>query len=123
MARTILFTFAKTITKSFFRKPATLMYPQKRREYCAITRGKIFNNIEKCIFCGQCGRRCPTGAITVMKDTREYDLRSLQCITCGYCVEVCPVKCLTMQNHYSEPVYARDEGVSHYRQERKTESV
>jgi len=119
MSRSLIFTFAGTIIKSVFRKPATLMYPDKAREYYSVTRGRIFNEIEKCIFCGICGKKCPTHAITVIKETKEYDLRSLQCIACGACVEVCPVKCLSMKNNYSVSVYGRNEGVYHYRQSEK----
>lgn len=67
------------------------------------------NNIKKRIFYSQYGRRCPTVAITVMKETKEYDLLSLQCLACGYCVAVCPVKCLIMENRYLESVFAREE--------------
>lgn len=119
MRRSLIFTFTKTISRSIFRKPATLMHPQIERKYFPITRGRIFNDIGRCIFCGICGRKCPTHAITVMKETREYELRSLQCITCGVCVEVCPVKCLSMEVKYSDAVYARSEGVYYYRQSEK----
>jgi len=119
MRRSFIFTFAKTISKSFFKKPATLMYPYKQREYTHITRGKIFNDIDKCIFCGMCGRKCPTHAITVTKEFKEFDLRSLQCIACGVCVDVCPTKCLSMENQYSPSVFGHDEGVYHCKQEDK----
>ena len=119
MSRSILFTIAKTISRSLFRKPATRMYPYIKKENFPVTRGRIFNNIEACIFCGICGRKCPTHAITVTKETKEYDLRSLQCIACGFCVEVCPVKCLTMENHYSSSVYGHNEGIYHYQQSEK----
>jgi len=119
MSRSLIFSFAKTISRSFFRKPATLMYPYREREYYPVTRGRIFNDIDKCIFCGICERKCPTHAITVSRETKEYELRSLQCIACGFCVEVCPVKCLAMENRYSLSVYGRDEGVYHYHQAEK----
>ena len=122
MSRSLIFTFAKTISRSFFRKPATLMYPYKERKFYSITRGKIFNDIERCIFCGLCERKCPTHAITVMKATKEYDLRSLQCITCGACVEVCPPKCLSMEIDYSLSVFGRHEGVYHYKQSEKNKA-
>lgn len=117
MSRSFIFTFVKTIGKSVFKKPATLMYPAVRIEFTDITRGQIFTEIEKCIFCGICERRCPTGAITISKETKEFYLRSLQCIACGICVEVCPKKCLIMKTNYSESVYERDQGVYHYVQQ------
>jgi len=124
MRRSLIFSFAKTISRSFFRKPATLMYPQKDRKYYSITRGRIFNDIERCIFCGLCEKKCPTHAITVFKETREYELRNLQCITCGACVEVCPPKCLSMEINYSVSVSERHEGVYYYKQsEKKKETV
>jgi formate hydrogenlyase subunit 6/NADH:ubiquinone oxidoreductase subunit I len=116
MARSFVFTFAKTVSKSIFKKSATKMYPAVKNQYTPVTRGQIFNEIEKCIFCGLCERKCPTHAITVSRETKEFDLRSLQCIACGACVEVCPKKCLIMRNNYSEAVYQREQGVYHYKQ-------
>jgi len=124
MRKSLVFTFTKTISRNFFKKPATLMYPFKQREFYPATRGRIFNAIEQCIFCGLCSRKCPTNAITVTKESKEFDLRSLQCIICGSCVDACPKKCLIMQNHYSSSVEKNTEGVYHYEQvENKTEPV
>jgi formate hydrogenlyase subunit 6/NADH:ubiquinone oxidoreductase subunit I len=123
MRRSLIFSFAKTISRSFFKKPATLMYPQVERKYYSITRGRIFNDIDRCIFCGLCEKKCPTHAITVMKETKEYELRSLQCITCGACVDVCPPKCLSMEINYSVSVFGRNEGAYYYKQSGKTEDA
>jgi len=123
MGRAYVFTLAKTIGKSVFRKPATLMHPEVKREYFPITRGHIYNDIEACIFCGICERKCPTHAITVTKESKEFHLRSLQCVACGVCVEVCPKKCLTMENVFSPAVFASNQGVYYYQQQIKQEAA
>lgn len=106
-----LFTMAKTAAKSLFTGPSTLMYPAKQRVYPEITRGQIRIEIDLCIFCGMCSRKCPTDAITVTKDKRQWAIDRLYCITCGSCVGVCPKKCLHMDNHYSSAVTVRDEAL------------
>ena len=123
MRKSLVFTFTKTITRNFFKKPVTLKYPFEKREPYRATRGRIFTVIEQCIFCGMCARKCPTNAITVTKESKEFDLRSLQCIMCGSCVDACPKKCLIMENQYSASVVKNTEGVYHYKQiENKTEN-
>ncbi len=102
-----LFRMAKTVTRSLFKGPATLMYPGKKRACGEITRGRIEIEIDQCIFCGLCGRKCPTGAINVSKEERQWSIDRLFCITCGSCVDVCPKKCLSMDSRYPPSVTAR----------------
>ena len=101
---------SKMIMRSLLGKPATLMYPQRKRTYTAATRGKVENEIEKCIFCRMCERNCPTAALLVSKETNEWEIDSLKCCTCRRCVEVCPVKCLSMDNVYFSVVRTRADG-------------
>lgn len=103
-----IFTMTKTVTKNLVRGPATLMYPRQPREYTPITRGRIENEIAKCIFCGMCSRRCPTYAIAVAKDSKSWQIDRLKCCICNLCVEVCPVKCLFTHNQYAESVTDRE---------------
>jgi ech hydrogenase subunit F len=101
----------KTVIKNLLSGPVTLMYPQKKRIFTPITRGKVEVDINKCIFCGMCGRRCPTYAIMVTKDSKEWQIDRLKCCTCDLCVEICPVKCLSMDNQYTSPKTDKREGI------------
>lgn len=98
-----MFKIAGEVMKSLFRKPATLMYPVVPRKWEPATRGHIAIDIEACIFCGICSKKCPTHAITVDRPGRKWEIERLQCIQCSCCVEVCPKKCLSMENAYTSP--------------------
>ncbi len=101
---------SKTLMKSLVGKPATLNYPKEKRTYTDATRGKVRNEIERCIFCRMCERNCPTRALSVSKERNEWEIDSLNCCLCRRCVEVCPVKCLSMDNVYFPAVKTRAEG-------------
>jgi ech hydrogenase subunit F len=106
-----IFTMTKTVTLNLATGPATLMYPKRARVYTPITRGSIENDMGRCIFCGLCGRRCPTYAIEVVKGDKEWRIDRLKCCICNLCVEVCPVKCLTTDNRYFPPMTERITGI------------
>jgi ech hydrogenase subunit F len=86
----------KTLMVSMFKKPVTVAYPNKPIEYSKVARGHIEIDIESCIFCGMCSRKCPTTAIEVDRNERTWEINRFCCIQCGCCVEVCPKKCLAM---------------------------
>ena len=107
--------FAGYVVNKLFKKPSTLMYPIKKREFFERTRGHIGIDIDDCIFCGMCSRRCPTGAINVDKSSKRWDIERLKCVQCSYCVEVCPKKCLSMENDYTAPSEGSIKDVFHAR--------
>ena len=108
-----LLTFTKTELRNLFSKPATRLYPQETRVYPDRTRGHIENDIDVCIFCGLCARRCPTGAIHVDRAAGTWSIHGFSCIQCGYCVEGCPKKCLSMKQTYTQPGSEKTEFVMH----------
>ncbi len=98
-----IFTIGKTIIKNIFSKPATLMYPKIKRKFAYKSRGKINIDIDKCIYCSICQKKCPSNAINVKRNEKIWEINRLKCIICNYCVEVCPKNCLSMDNKYPEP--------------------
>lgn len=95
--------FAKTIFKNLVSKPSTRLYPMTRRLPFERTRGHITIEIEQCIFCGICVRKCPPHAIEIAKAEKMWAIDRLRCIQCNACVEVCPKKCLHMGQSCSSP--------------------
>lgn len=98
-----ILNLAKMVLRSMVNKPATLMYPVVQREYTENTRGHIDIDVENCVFCGICNKKCPTNAIEVNRNDKKWAIERLQCIQCNCCVEVCPKKCLKMENTYTTP--------------------
>ncbi|WP_243281582.1 4Fe-4S binding protein [Clostridium sp. D53t1_180928_C8] len=95
--------FTKTIIKNLLSPSVTTSYPKEKKESYELTRGHIEVNIENCVYCGLCSRKCPTGAIIVNRESNDWEIDRLKCIQCGYCVESCPKKCIEMKNEYTKP--------------------
>jgi formate hydrogenlyase subunit 6/NADH:ubiquinone oxidoreductase subunit I len=91
------------ILRNLRRKPATRRYPSEKREAPAGTRGHLDIEIEKCVFCGVCQKRCPANALAVSRAPKSWSVNPYACIICGYCVEACPKKCLVMRREPFRP--------------------
>jgi formate hydrogenlyase subunit 6/NADH:ubiquinone oxidoreductase subunit I len=90
------FSMSKTLLRSLFAKPETVPVKRLSEHFQPGTRGHVNNEISACIFCGICERKCPTNAIQVDKQKKEWAIDRFRCIQCNCCVEVCPKKCLLM---------------------------
>ena len=95
--------FTKIAFHNLFSKPATRLYPAVPMEEKPGARGHIQIDVESCIFCGICSRRCPTACIKVNRTDKAWEIERFGCLACGLCVEACPKKCLTMKEHYTSP--------------------
>ena len=95
--------FTRTALKNLFSKPATRQYPQVPREYPARSRGHVEIDMETCILCGLCSRKCPSGAITVDRAAGTWSIDRMGCVQCADCTTGCPKHCLQMQPGYTPP--------------------
>jgi ech hydrogenase subunit F len=95
--------FIPVVLKNVFSKPATRNYPSVSRAPYDKQRGHIRIDIDNCIFCGMCGRKCPAAAITVTRAQRSWSIDRFQCVMCGSCSESCPKKCLHIDAEYTAP--------------------
>lgn len=92
-----ILVFAKTALKNLVSAPATRMYPQTPREYPERTRGHVEVNMDVCVLCGLCSKKCPADAIHVDRAAGTWAIERFGCIQCNSCVESCP------KMHYHVP--------------------
>ena len=98
-----MFTLLSNIFKNLWNKPGTRRYPFEKREVPDQSRGHLDIEIDKCIFCGACQKRCPSNALAVSRTPKSWSVNHYACIICGYCVEVCPKKCLFLRKEHFTP--------------------
>lgn len=96
-----MFDMLGNIIKNMFSKPATRMYPQEKRETYKDVRGQIGIDIDKCIFCGICSKKCPSNALEVNRGEKSWEVDHFKCIICGACEEACPKKCIHTDVNYT----------------------
>ena len=96
--------------RHFFKKKATISYPEVQREFSPVYRGQHVlkrdeQGRENCTACGLCAVACPAEAISMTASERMkgeehlyreekyasvYEINMLRCIFCGLCEEACP---------------------------------
>ena len=92
--------------RNLVSKPATKLYPSVPANLADGTRGRIVYDMDKCIFCGLCERRCPTNAITMDKANKTQSVSRARCIACKVCVDNCPTDAIEMRREYAPPSIA-----------------
>jgi ech hydrogenase subunit F len=96
MANPFQIPMAGRSLRNLFSRPATRLYPLEVRPRFAGARGHVDVDIEKCVFCGLCAKRCPAVAIEVSKERRLFAIEHLRCVACGVCVDACNKESLSM---------------------------
>jgi NADH-quinone oxidoreductase subunit I len=111
----------------FFKKKATIQYPEQKRTFSKVFRGlQILNRDEegreRCTACGLCAVACPAEAITMEAAERQpgeehlyreekyaakYEINMLRCIFCGYCEEACPKDAIYLSQTFAPANYGR----------------
>jgi ech hydrogenase subunit F len=102
-----MFRMTKNIFKNAAAKPATRLHPFVVREPFADARGELYNDIDKCIFCMTCARKCPSQCIEIDAKAGIWTCDPFACVYCGVCVDACPVSCLHQKDQYRAPAGAK----------------
>jgi formate hydrogenlyase subunit 6/NADH:ubiquinone oxidoreductase subunit I len=104
-----MFDMIGNIFKNLGKGPATRLYPFEKREPFRASRGRVKGvEIDKCIFCGICSKKCPADAIKVDRNAKTWEINPFKCVICGVCSEVCPKKCIMMDEAYTTVASVKD---------------
>lgn len=95
----------------------TFRYPRETLAVLPNARGRLMNDVVRCIACGICARTCPAACIVVETEAgadkkpilKSYRIDMTKCLYCGLCAEACPdstkndrgEKCLTMSGGFA----------------------
>ncbi len=82
--------------RNLVSRPATRLYPIEVRPRFPGARGTIEFDLDTCVFCNLCCRRCPAAALSCSREEKWFAIEQLRCIACGVCIDVCNKKSLSM---------------------------
>lgn len=89
----------RTIEKIIKYPRLTQDYPKKVIDSSRFI-GKPEIDNKKCTGCGECLKRCPSGAIVKNPVSADIGINYDECIFCALCEDVCPVGAVKMTNKF-----------------------
>jgi energy-converting hydrogenase A subunit Q len=90
---------AITLDEEYFKvKDGKIFYV--REEVLEPRIGEIVTDIDACMACGVCVKKCPTDALRLEKDEVKVD--SNKCILCGECDIICPVNAIKLKTETTQ---------------------
>src|SRR5512143_238319 len=108
MANPLRLPMVRRSLRNLVSRPATRRYPIEVRPPFPGARGTLEFDVESCVLCGLCVRRCPTVALTCNRDEKLFAIEQLRCIACGVCVDACNKHSLSL-SPTRRPVHTRAE--------------
>lgn len=103
-----MFEMGQNIFKNLLTRKATRRYPRFTRKNFENVRGRIFNDILSCTFCGTCAAKCPSQSIFVERKAAVWSHDPNSCIYCGLCAQSCPSGSLRQEGQYGKPVRKKE---------------
>jgi len=108
MANPFRLPMALRALRNLVSRPATRRYPAEVRARFPGVRGVVELDLDSCVFCGLCARRCPSAALTVSREQGSFAIEHLRCIGCGACLDACNKHSLRWAAQ-APRVYSREE--------------
>ena len=110
---TAILTGLWTTWKHILRRPATIQYPEEKRQPAARYRARIIltrdpDGGERCVACYLCSAACPVDCISMQPAEGDggrryaewFRINFSRCIFCGFCAEACPTLAIQMTPDY-----------------------
>jgi formate hydrogenlyase subunit 6/NADH:ubiquinone oxidoreductase subunit I len=112
-------TMLRDILESFFKNPATQMYPEEKIAPPERYRGELLFDPKLCTGCCLCTKDCPSKAIELVildRAAKRFVLKYHRdrCVYCGQCVVNCKFKCMGMANSDWEHAVLKKEFTVYY---------
>ena len=93
------------VLKNLISKPATVRYPFVKPEPVPGTRGNICFDMDKCDFCLDCERVCPSMSIKVYLEDKKIEYHPFSCMYCHLCVRACMQRAIIASEVVRGPDY------------------
>ncbi|OLS24354.1 MAG: NADH-quinone oxidoreductase subunit I [Candidatus Heimdallarchaeota archaeon LC_2] len=105
-------TASKEAITNLFRKPNTVMFPSEHVPIYHTFRGKPILIPENCTVCLKCERVCPTGAITINKQSEsdfQFGIDLGKCCYCKECEDICRFHAIALSDQWMTSALKKEE--------------